>query len=88
MIKLGSGLIGGLTSKMFGSKMNKQNIANVEGQIGQVNSFKSDASDFGSLVDNWSNAPTMAGFSDSYIGKDGWFSNKAKNKAKELRQDM
>lgn len=83
-----SGLIGGLTNKMFGSKMNKENIAKVEGQIGQINSFQSDASDFGSLVENWNNAPTMAGFSNSYIGKDGWFSKKAKKKANALREDM
>lgn len=83
-----SGLIGGLTNKMFGSKMNKENIAKVEGQIGQINSFQSDASDFGSLVENWNNAPTMAGFSNSYIGKDGWFSRKAKKKANALRADM
>lgn len=30
----------------------------------------------------------MAGFSNSYIGKDGWFSNKAKKKANALRADM
>lgn len=88
IVKLGSGLIGGLANRMFGSKMNQENIAKVEGQIGQLNSFQSDASDFGSLVNNWSNAPSMAGFNNSYIGKDGWFSNKAKKKANALREDM
>lgn len=87
-IKLASGLVGGITNKMFGSKMNQENIAKVEGQINQLNSFQSDASDFDSLVGNWNNAPTMAGFSNSYIGKDGWFSNKAKNKANALRGQM
>ena len=27
-------------------------------------------------------------FTNSYIGKDGWFSNKAKNKARRLRDQM
>lgn len=83
-----SGLIGGLTNRMIGSKMNKENIAKVEGQIGQINSFQSDASSFDSLIENWNNAPTMAGFSNSDIGKDGWFSRKAKKKANALRADM
>ncbi len=30
----------------------------------------------------------MAGFSNSYIGKDGWFSKKAKKKANALREEM
>lgn len=88
IVKLGSGLIGGLTSRMFGSKMNKENIAKVEGQIDALNSFTSDASDFDSFVANAGNAPTMAGFSNSFIGKDGWFSSKAKKKARALRQQM
>lgn len=83
-----SGLIGGLTNKMFGSKMNKENIAKVEGQINAINSFQADASNFDSLVDSWNNAPTMAGFTNKYIGKDGWFSNKAKKKARALRAEM
>lgn len=87
-IKLASGLIGGLTSRAFGSKMNEENIAEVESQIKGLNSFQSNASDFDSLMSNWSNAPTMTGFSDDYIGKDGWFSNKAGNKAKTLREQM
>lgn len=87
-IKISSGLVGGLTNRMFGSKLNKENISNVEGQINQLNAFQSNASDFDSLIGNWSDAPTMSGFSNKYIGKDGWFSNKAKNKANALRADM
>lgn len=30
----------------------------------------------------------MAGFTNKYIGKDGWFSNKAKKKARALRAEM
>ena len=36
----GLNIIGGLTNRMFGSKMNKENIANVEGTINRLNSFK------------------------------------------------
>lgn len=84
----GLGLMSGLTNRMFGSKMNTENIAKVESNINQLNSFQSNASDFDSLSQNWANATTGMTFNDSYIGKDGWFSNKAKNKATELRAQV
>lgn len=45
----GLGLIGGLTNRMFGSKMNTENIAKVEANINSLNNFQSDTSDFDSL---------------------------------------
>lgn len=84
----GLGLIGGLTNRMFGSKMNTENIAKVEANINNLNSFQSNASDFDTLSSNWANADVGMTFNDSYIGKDGWFSNKAKNKAADLRNKI
>lgn len=40
---------GGLVNRMFGSKMNTENIAKVEANINSLNNFQSDASDFDSL---------------------------------------
>lgn len=86
----GAGLkvIGGLTNRAFGSKMNQENIANVEGTINRLNSFQSNASDFDALANTWENTALGNNFSNSYIGKDGLFSNKAKKKARELRNQM
>ena len=86
----GAGLkvIGGLTNRMFGSKMNQENIANVEGTINRLNSFQSNASNFDTLADTWGSTALGNNFSNSYIGKDGWFSNKAKKKARSLREQM
>ena len=84
----GLNVIGGLTNRMFGSKMNKENIANVEGTINRLNSFKSDASNFDTLADTWGSTALGNNFSNKYIGKDGWFSHKAKRKARELREQM
>ena len=84
----GLNIIGGLTNRMFGSKMNKENIANVEGTINRLNSFKSDASNFDTLADTWGSTAMGNNFSNKYIGKDGWFSHKAKRKARELREQM
>lgn len=86
LVSAAAGVVGGLTNKMFGSKLNKENIAKVENNIGQLSSFTSDASSFDSLADNYSSAPTMGYFSRKDIGKDGWFSNKAKNKYKALKK--
>lgn len=84
----GLGVIGGLANRMFGSKMNKENIAKVEGNINQLNNFSSNASSYDTLASSWGNAPVGMNFDNSYIGKDGWFSHKAKNKANELRNQV
>jgi hypothetical protein len=84
----GLGVLGGLTNRMFGSKMNTENIAKVEANINNLNNFQSNASDFDTLSQNWANADVGMTFSDSFIGKDGWFSNKAKNKAADLRRKV
>lgn len=84
----GLGLMSGLTNRMFGSKMNEENIAKVESNINNLNNFQSNASDFDTLSQNWANADVGMTFGDSFIGKDGWFSNKAKNKAADLRRQV
>lgn len=84
----GLGLLGGLTNRMFGSKLNKENIAKVEANINNLNSFQSNASDFDTLASNWANADVGMTFDNSYIGKDGWFSNKASKKAAKLREQI
>lgn len=84
----GLGVIGGITNRVFGSKMNQENIANVEGTINRLNSFQSNASNFDTLTDTWGSTALGNNFSNSYIGKDGLFSNKAKKKARSLREQM
>lgn len=84
----GLGLVSGLTNRIWGSKMNEQNIAQVENNINQLTSFKSNASSNDQLLSNWQNAPTGMTFTDDFIGKDGWLSNKASNKAAELRNKI
>lgn len=84
----GLGLAGGLVNRMVGSKMNTENIAKVEANINNLNNFTSDASNFDSLSQNWANADVGMTFNDSFIGEDGWFSNKAKNKTADLRAQV
>lgn len=84
----GLGLASGVTNSLFGAKFNNENIARVEANINNLKNFQSNASDFDSLLNNWSNAETGMTFSDRFIGKDGMFSNKVGDKASSLRDQI
>ena len=87
----GAGLqvLGGITNAAFGTKWNKENIAKTESTINNLRGLQADANSNDSLVANINNlALGDANFSNSYIGKDGWFSNKAAKKARKLRAEM
>lgn len=88
IISAGTGIIGGLTNRMFGSKLNKEKIAEVEGSNKAINTVMVDNSSADSVMGQWANQDFGADFSKSDIGKDGWFSNKAKNKYKELKKQQ
>lgn len=88
IISAGSGIIGGLTNRMFGSKLNEEKIAEVEGSNKAINTVMVDNSSADSVMDQWANQDFGADFSKSDIGKDGWFSNKAKNKYEELKKQQ
>lgn len=88
IISAGTGIIGGLTNKMFGSKLNKEKIAEVEGSNKAINTVMVDSSSADSIEDQWANQDFGADFSKSDIGKDGWFSNKAKRKYKALKKQQ
>ena len=84
IVSAGTGLIGGLTNRMFGSKLNKENINQVKGNI-----LSTANTSFGGSVDNLmsqlSNASMVGDINRRDIGKDGWFSNKAKKLTNKLR---
>ena len=84
----GLNVLGGLTNRVFGSKLNQENINAANATINRLNNFQSNASSFDTLADTWGTTSLGTNFSNSYIGKDGWFSNKAKKKANELRDKI
>lgn len=84
----GLNVVGGLVNRAFGSKMNQENINATNATIDKLNNFQSDASSFDTLADTWGSTAMGTNFSRDYIGKDGWFSNKAKKKARQLREKM
>ena len=84
----GFGGLSGIANRLFGSKLNKENIAKVQSNINALNAFQSNASDYDTLASNWSSAPTGMTFSNSFIGSDGIFSNKAERIANRLRDQV
>ena len=88
IISAGTGIIGGLTNRMFGSKLNKEKIAEVEGINKAMNTVMVDSSSADSIEDQWANQDFGADFSKSDIGKDGLFSSKAKKKYRALKKQQ
>lgn len=88
IVSAGTGIIGGLTNRMFGSKLNKEKIAEVEGSNKAINTVMVDSSSADSVMNQWTNQDFGKDFTKSDIGKDGWFSNKAKKKYRELKRQQ
>lgn len=84
VISAGSGIIGGLTTAMFGSKLNKENIARIDSVNNAMNILQVDDSTNNSVADAFGTVDFGSNFTRKDVGKDGWFSNKAKNKYKVL----
>lgn len=84
IVSVGSGLIGGLTNRMFGSKLNQENINAVKGNISSTAnaSFGGSSDD---LMSQLSDASMVGNINKGDIGKDGWFSHKARNLTNQLR---
>ena len=84
LVGAATGVVGGITNAMFGSKLNEERIAQAENEINTVKNFNADASNFDDLSQQIANSPVIVGFGKKDIGSDGWFSNKAKNKYRDL----
>lgn len=86
LIGAGVNLFGGLVNAAFGSKLNDEFINQTEDMTNQHANYVSSASDNASLLSDWASHADLAHVSKSDVGSDGWFSNKAKNKTKELNR--
>ena len=84
IISAGTGLIGGLTNRMFGSKLNQENINQVKDNISST-ANTSFGGDTDSVMNQLSGTSMIGDINRSDIGKDGWFSNKAKKLTNKLR---
>lgn len=87
-VSAASGILGGLTNRAFGSKLNDATIAAVDNDISAMNNTRvADSSNESianqAVAQNWGSA-----FSKSDIGKDGWFANKAQKEYERLQRGM
>ena len=85
LMSAGSGIIGGGINAVLGSKLNQEKINEIEGSNEGMNTLVVDNSNTDTIENQWANQNFGVDFTQSDIGKDGLFSNKAKNKYKELK---
>lgn len=88
IISAGSGIVSGITNALFGSEINEENVNKIETSNKGMNTLVVDSSNNDSILSQWSSQDFGTDFSKSDIGKDGLFSNKAKNKFESLKKQQ
>ena len=88
LIGTGVNLVGGLINTMFGSTINEEAVAQVESNIANQKNMGIGASTTSDFLNMAGDYKSLAHIETSDIGSDGWFSNKASNKAKELNRGI
>lgn len=81
----GLNIVGGLVNKAFGSQINKQAVQEAKAANTQQSNMRFAASNTTDLL-NQSNFGLLNSVRKSDIGKDGWFSNKAKRLTNEINR--
>lgn len=74
----GLGIAGGLLNRVIGSQINEQAVQRAKAANAQQSNMQFNISNTADLL-NQSNFGLLGNLKTSDIGKDGWFSNKAKN---------
>ena len=88
LIGAGVGVVGGLVNAAFGSHINEEFVQQTQLGANQVGSQVFNANTNGDLLNDWQNMTQMSNVSKSEVGSDGWFSNKASNKTRELNEKI
>lgn len=81
--KLAAETLGGVVNAAFDNKIDEQAVAGIRGEAEQLNNKQFDASNTADLLTN-ANFDMLGVVNKNDIGKEGWFSNKVTNLAKEL----
>lgn len=85
LVSTSSDILGGGINAVLGSKLNQEKINKIEENNKGLNTLIVDNSNADTIENQWANQNFGEDFTQSDIGKDGLFSNKAKNKYKELK---
>ena len=86
-IKGATGILGGISNGLFGSQLNKENIAQFENQNDIQNRTSFGASSDEEVLNNFANSNILNDVSRKEVGSDGLFSNKAKNLTKKINKN-
>lgn len=74
----------GIGQRMFGYKLNKENVNKTQNNINQLASYNSNVGSFDSLMANYNSAPGRMFFTRKDIGSNGWFNKGATRKYNSL----
>lgn len=88
VIGAGVNVLGGVVNKAFGSKINEEFVADTKQNIAENTARQFDSSSIDSVLSQQSDFQDMNLVNKNDVGKDGWFSNKAKNLAKRLNEQI
>lgn len=83
----GLNVVGGLVNRLFGSQINEQAVSNFRNQNAQIANTVLNADNYDNLLSQYSDVTLLGDISKSQVGKDGLFSNKAKNLTASLNRD-
>lgn len=84
IIGAGVNLVGGLVNSAFGSNINEEFVKDTKNKAQQQAHYDFSASDNSGLLANYANYRNQRHVTKDEVGSEGWFSNAATNKTKEL----
>lgn len=88
LIGAGVNVLGGLANRAFGSTINEEFVADTKASAQENAARKFDSSSAESVLQQQGDYQDMNLVSRDDVGKDGWFSDKAKNLAKSLNKQI
>ena len=86
IVGAGVNLLGGITNAMFGSNINEEFVNQTKSMANQQANYISGASDNAQLLADFNNLTFLDDVKKSDVGSEGWFSNKATRKTRELNR--
>lgn len=88
VIGAGVNVLGGLVNRAFGSQINEQFVSDTNIKAAEAANQQFDNSSIDSVIQQQTDQVDMGRVTKSQVGKDGWFSNKAKNLTAKLNKQI
>lgn len=88
LIGAGVNVLGGLVNRAFGSQINDEFVNDTKENVGEQLNSSIDDSSYESVLQQQGDNRGLDFVNKSQVGKDGWFSNKAKNLTRDLNNKI